>query len=148
MKTLRATLLAIAMAAILPSGVALADVLECKMDPGFNRWYIAPVIRADFGEDGMIQGGSVKVADDLIKSTDRNSVLGTISKESDKQLVITWELRGAAEDPNRSAGSWFDPHLTIRLVIKRPGLTASLTVNDIATGGKIYRGTGKCILDK
>jgi len=144
MKFLRAILLFVAAIAVLPFGAAMAVVIECKMDPGFNRWYIAPVIRVEIGEGEMLQGGSAKVSDDLIRATDRKAVFGTVARQSEKQLVVAWELRGAPEDPNRKFGSWRDPQLSMRLAIKRPGYSATLSVNDIASGGQSYRATGTC----
>ncbi len=148
MKFLRAILPFVATIAVLPIGAAMAEVIECKMDPGFNGWYVAPVIRVDIGEGEMIQGGSAKVSDDLIRSTERKAVLGTVAKDTEKQLVIAWDLQGLPPDPKRT--NWWvrDLHLLTRLAIKRPALTASLTASDVGQAGKSYRATGTCSLQK
>jgi hypothetical protein len=109
----------------------------CKLDPTPASYYIALEVRRDVRENS-----EVVVRDAIIASTDRDRVIGEVSKDDARRLTILWEVRNVAADPReyRAYGS----HLLVRLTIQRPGGAARMTILDAQSRRYEYRTVGSC----
>jgi hypothetical protein len=122
---------------LLAAAPATAETLACRLDPGKHEAYIARDIRIDLrGTD------EARVADAIIASTGRRSVVATVDRSKPNRLRIVWDLSEVAKDPMESRPG--PVKLSMRLSVERQGGAARLEVQDLLNRKYSYKALGRC----
>jgi hypothetical protein len=119
------------------SGTAFAQTIQCTMDQRPSAYYISSNVTLTVREFD-----EVSVRDDVIASTGRKAVEGTVSRDDSRRLSVVWEVRNVP--PNPAEFRRYDPMLQVRLTIQKQGGAATMTVMDTLYNEFTYRTTGLC----
>jgi hypothetical protein len=141
MKILRATLVAVAAIAVLPAGLARAEVLECTMDPGFGDVYVAPKIRIEY--DAF---RTARISDSVIATTGLPDIEGTVERETDALIRFFWVVKAVRVHPLDDSLSYRrNLDLVSRLTVQFDDGAAVLSQSNTSGYlGRTARVTGQC----
>jgi hypothetical protein len=128
---------AFAAIAFLTAETASAQVILCRMDQRPAPYYVAEEVSLEVRDLG-----DVIVKDAVIASSQRDRVIGQVSRDDASRISVTWEVRDAPVNPaeNRENGA----HLLVRLSIQKSDGKARMTILDARARKREYRTTGAC----
>lgn len=113
---------------MISSVAALADRLQCTMEPGRAKYYIAPVVTVEVNDFGR-----ARVSDAIVEASGANFVFREVAGDTAKRMAMRWEVRNVKPDPKEDRVR--DATLVVRLTVQKASGAAVMTVLDAHQSG-------------